>query len=186
MTGFRVGLNSAQGMLGVTPDLATFGKAIAGGMPLSAVAGKKEIMDLLLERKVIGAGTFNGYPLGIAAALAALNMLERDDGAIYCKIENLQNRLVTGLRELSTKHAIPMLVQGPTGVFIACFIDKERIHNPRDFKDADVDKQNKFRALLAEEGVLISTNLRWFMCGAHTEQDVYRTLECVDNVLNKL
>lgn len=70
ITGFRVALNCAQGQLGVTPDLSTFGKALAGGVPMGAVAGNKEIMDLLLERRVIGAGTFNGYPLGIAASLS--------------------------------------------------------------------------------------------------------------------
>ena len=60
ITGFRVALNCAQGILGVTPDLATFGKALAGGISMSAVAGKKEILNLLFEQKVIGAGTFSG------------------------------------------------------------------------------------------------------------------------------
>ena len=90
MTGFRVGLNSAQGLLGVTPDIATFGKAIAAGMPLSAIAGKSEIMDLLLEEEVIGAGTFNGYPLSIAASLATLGILEKDDGAYYKKRDKIK------------------------------------------------------------------------------------------------
>ena len=67
ITGFRVGLGGAQKALGVTPDLTTFGKGVAGGIPLSVVAGKAEIMDLCADRSVVGAGTFNGYPLGVMA-----------------------------------------------------------------------------------------------------------------------
>ncbi|MFC1913229.1 aspartate aminotransferase family protein, partial [Chloroflexota bacterium] len=186
MTGFRVGLNSAQGLLGVTPDLATFGKAIAGGMPLAAIAGKKEIMDLLLESRVIGAGTFNGYPLGIAASLAALSILERDNGAFYKKMDKVQIKLMNGLKEISKRHGIPMLVQGPRGVFITTFIDKEVIYNPRDFKDADTVKQNKFRVLLTDDGVLPHVTLRWFISGAHTDEDIDKTLECADKVMAKL
>jgi len=186
MTGFRVGLNSAQGLLGVIPDLATFGKAIAGGMPLSAVAGKKEILDLLLEGKVIGAGTFNGYPVGIASALVSLSIFERDEGAFYKKVDNIQSRLVSGLNEIAKRRGIPLLNQGPIGVFHSCFIEKEAIYNLRDYKEADKERHVKFRALLADEGVLPYVNLRWFMCGAHTEEDVDRTLECADRVMSKL
>jgi glutamate-1-semialdehyde 2,1-aminomutase len=186
ITGFRVGLNGAQGELGVTPDMATFGKAMAGGVPMGAVAGKKEILDLLLERRVIGAGTFNGYPLGVAASLAAVKILEKDNGAFYRKIDRLQNRLTEGLKEISRRHGIPMLIQGARGVFFSMFINKEVAYSPRDLKGMDFDKQNKFRALLSEEGTLILWNVRWYLSGGLTERDIDRTLECADRVMGKL
>ncbi|GAH75243.1 unnamed protein product, partial [marine sediment metagenome] len=92
ITGFRVGLSGAQGLLSVTPDISTFGKAMAAGVPMAAVAGKRWIMDLLNERRVFSVGTFNGYPLGVAASLATINILERDDGAIYKHIDRMQKR----------------------------------------------------------------------------------------------
>jgi glutamate-1-semialdehyde 2,1-aminomutase len=125
ITGFRVGLNCAQGQLGVTPDISTFRKALAGGVPMGAVAGNKEIMDLLLERRVIGAGTFNGYPLGIAASLASLRILEKENGAYYKEVDRLQNRLMNGLKEMRSEHKIPTLIQGPRGVFFYQFIHRE-------------------------------------------------------------
>ena len=70
ITGFRMGLDGAQGHYGVTPDIATFGKAMAGGLPFSAVVGKAEIMEQLRDRTVLGPGTFNGNPLGMRAVLA--------------------------------------------------------------------------------------------------------------------
>ena len=186
ITGFRVALNSAQGLLGVKPDIATFGKAMAGGIPMSAVAGKKEILDLLLMQKVIGAGTFNGYPLSLAAALATIKILEKDDGAFYKKIDRVQSRLTGGLKEISQRHSIPMLIQGPRGVFICEFIDKEIAYSSRDFKGADVGKRIKFGALMFDEGILIAPRGRWFVCGAITEADVDRTLECANRAMGKL
>jgi glutamate-1-semialdehyde 2,1-aminomutase len=186
ITGFRVGLNCAQGQLGVTPDISTFGKALAGGVPMGAVAGKKEIMDLLLERKVIGAGTFNGYPLGIAASLVSLKILEKEDGAYYKKVDRLQNRLMSGLKEMSSRYQIPTLIQGPRGVFFYQFIDREVAYSVRDLKGADIEKQNRFRTLLAEEGILMMWGGRWYVSGALTEADIDKALDCADRVLRKL
>lgn len=186
ITGFRVALNCAQGLLGVIPDISTFGKALAGGVPMGAVAGRREIMDLLLERRVIGAGTFNGYPLGIAASLVTLGLLEKDDGAYYRKVDKLQNRLMVGLKEISRKRGIPTLIQGPRGVFSYQFIDKESVYSVRDLKGADLEKQNKFRTLLADEGVLMMWGGRWYVSGGLTEIDVERALECADRAMGKL
>lgn len=186
LTGFRVALNCAQGLFGVTPDIATFGKALAGGVPMGAVAGKREIMDLLLEKKVIGAGTFNGYPYAMGACLASLRLLEKDNGAYYQKIDKLQMPLMNGLKEISEKKGIPTMVQGPRGVFLCGFIDREIAYSVRDLKGADVEKQNKFRTLLAEEGVLIMWGGRWYVSGGLTPDDVDKVLDRVDHVMSRL
>jgi len=186
ITGFRVALNCAQGELGVTPDIGTFGKAMAGGVPMAAVAGRSEILDLLLEGKVVGAGTFNGYAFGVAASLVTLNILERDNGAYYRKVDGLQNRLMEGLKEISKRHGIPTLIQGPRGMFLFQFIDKDIAYSVRDLREADVEKQNRFRALLAEDGILIMWGGRWYVSGGLTEADVDRALECADRAMSRL
>jgi glutamate-1-semialdehyde 2,1-aminomutase len=186
ITGFRVAINCAQGVLGVTPDMATFGKAVAGGVPMGAVAGKEEIMDLLHDRRVIGAGTFNGYPYGVAAARATLRILQKDDGAFYRTVDHVQSRLMAGLKAIGQSHEIPMLIQGPRGVFFFQFIDKEIAYSVRDLREADMAKQNRFRALLAEEGVLIMWGGRWYVSAALTDEDVTRALGAVDRVMSKL
>lgn len=78
ITGFRYGLGGAQKLFGVTPDLATFGKAMANGMPLSAVVGKSSLMMEMEE--IFFSGTFGGEALSLAAALATIAKLERTDG----------------------------------------------------------------------------------------------------------
>ena len=186
ITGFRVGLNCAQGLLGVTPDIATFAKGVAGGIPLAALGGKKEILDLLLEGKVIGAGTFNASPFLLAAGLATIKILEKDNGAIYKHIDKVQNQLMTGLKELGKKHGIPLLIQGPRGVFVCEFIDKEIAYSPRDLKEADVEKRKKFGTLLLDAGIIAHSRGRWYICGALTEADVDRTLEVADRAMSRL
>ena len=186
ITGFRIALNGAQGMLGITPDIATFGKAMAGGIPMSAVAGKKEIMDLLFERKVIGAGTFNGYPLGVAASLATLRILEKDNGAHYNKIEKYQKRLTDGLREISGRRGLPLLIQGPRGVFFTLFVEKKVAYSVRDLGGVDWEKQDRFYNILVEEGVLLMFGGRWYLSGGLTDADIDKALECTDRAMARL
>nr|WP_243432021.1 aminotransferase class III-fold pyridoxal phosphate-dependent enzyme [Aliamphritea spongicola] len=96
VTGFRFDLGGAQKIFGVTPDLATFGKGIANGMPLSVVTGKKEIMQLLDE--VFFSFTYGGELLSIAAALATIEKLEKQSG--IQKITTYGTQLKEGLEAL--------------------------------------------------------------------------------------
>jgi glutamate-1-semialdehyde 2,1-aminomutase len=181
ITGFRVGLGGAQAALGVTPDLTTFGKGVAGGIPLSVVAGKAEIMDLCADRTVVGAGTFNGYPLGVAAGLAMLTYLEKDDGIFYKNLATTQKRLTDGLAEVMRRHGRRWLLQDCPGVIMFYPADIERAWTIGDWLPvADHTLGEKLRQLLFDNGVLILFRGRWFFNGATTFTDVDRTLEVVE------
>lgn len=186
VTGFRLALGGAQEVLGVTPDLAIYGKALAAGVPLAAVAGRADIMDQLLNAKVVGAGTFNGYPLGISAALTTLKILEKDNGAIYDRVGRTQTRLMNGLKEIFSRRDLTGLVQGVQGLFVIHFVDKKVVYSIRELKGADNAKANKFRIALGDEGVLILWGARWFVTAAHTEEDVDKTLECADRAVSRI
>jgi glutamate-1-semialdehyde 2,1-aminomutase len=189
ITGFRIGLGGAQGQLGVIPDIATFGKAMASGVPIGAVAGKKEIMDQLYARTVIGAGTFNGHPLGMAACLATIKILERDDGAIYRHIDKVQSRLADGLKEMTQRHGLPVLIQGPRGALFHHFLEAEEgvVYSSKELHmGADDEKYLKFLSNLLDEGVLVLIGGRWYISGALTEHDVDETLERADRAMARL
>ena len=187
ITGFRVALNSAQGMLGVTPDIASFGKAMAGGMPLAACAGKKELMDLILEGKVVSGGTFGRYPLGMAAGVAAIKLLEKDNGAFYKKIDRTQKRLMDGLREMSRRKGIPLFLQGTRGVFITRFMDRKgAAYTVRDFAAVDAQKERRWAEMMAEEGIILMFGGRFYISSAHTDADIDRALECAERVMGRL
>jgi len=185
ITGFRVGLHSAQGLLGVVPDLATFGKALAGGLPLSAVTGKKAIMALL-EKGLPGPGTFNGNPLATAGALATIRHLKKDNAAFYENLGRLQQRLTNGLKQIFARYSIPALIQGPPGVFSLRFVDRKIAHNAGEFADMDLNRFRRFYSALRGMGILIYHDGRWYLCGGHTEADIDQTLACVEQSMAQL
>jgi glutamate-1-semialdehyde 2,1-aminomutase len=186
VTGFRVALGGAQELLGVSPDLAIYGKALAAGIPVAAIAGRSELMDLFLNGRVVGAGTFNGYPLGVSAALATLRILERDGGAIYRRVDRAQAKLMEGLHRIFQNQGVPVLIQGVRGLFVIHFINKDEVYSVRELKDADMSKPKELRIQLANEGVLIMWGGRWYITGAHTDADVAETLECAEKAIERM
>jgi len=190
ITGFRVGLYSAQGLLGVTPDLTTLGKAFAGGLPMSAVVGKAEILNKMTDRSVLGPGTFNGYPLGMRGVLASLKILERDNGAVYQSMAKTQKKLTDGLYALAKKHGLPMNIQGATGVFYYLFgVEKEGfIYTDKDeaLKNLNQEQQYKFWVEMQNEGIFIMRGGRMYLNIAHTDEDVEKTLLAADKVMGRL
>lgn len=117
ITGVRLGLSGAQGILGVTPHLATFGKALGGGsMPIAAIVGRRDIMDLYSRGKVIHAGTFNGYPLGLAAIKATFDLVEQDPGC-YERMAGFTAQISDIFIRAAHANGLPLVVQGmPTAL----------------------------------------------------------------------
>jgi len=188
ITGFRLGLDGAQGHFGVTPDMSTLGKAVAGGMPFSAVVGKAEILNQLEQGKVLGPGTFNGWPLGMRAALATLRILERDGGAAYRQLEAVQARLTQGLQELAAKHSIPMSIQGARGVFFTLFgLEAGSVaYTDEDLEKLDFGLYLRFWAAMQQERIVILVGGRWYPSIVHTQEDVDETLDAADRVMATL
>jgi len=185
ITGFRLGLGGAQAHVAITPDIATYGKALAGGMPFSAVMGKADIMRQLRDGEVLSPGTFNGYPLGMRAVLTTLEILERDNGAVYLKMDRVQKKLKEGLEEIGKHRGIPVLVHGVRGVFYVIFgIESGSVlHDDDDLAGMDFDMLIKFWSAMQQEGILMFTAGRWFMSTAHTDEDVDQTLEAADKCI---
>jgi glutamate-1-semialdehyde aminotransferase len=106
VTGFRVSSGGAQGLFGVMPDLATFGKGIANGYPLSALVGKAEYMDVV--EKIFFSGTFGGETLSLAAAKAVLTKLRREPVLETLKARG--QKLLDGVNRLISELSIPHLL----------------------------------------------------------------------------
>lgn len=184
LTGFRMGLGGAQAAFGVTPDLATFAKAIGSGIPVSVFCGRRELMDTITRADVIAAGTYNGHPLAMAAVLATLEELERNDGEVYRSIEKHGNLLVDGLRALFRKHQVSMLLQGFPGAWTMHYTDQPVIHNHRESFGDGLIYVGQFSKLLGQRGVIVQS--RFVTSAAHTEREVEETLRRADDALTEL
>ena len=186
ITGFRVGLHGAQARFDVTPDLASFAKAMAGGIANSALVGKREYMERFAV-DVNHSGTFNSNVLSMAASKATLNELERDDGAVYKHMETIGQQLIDGIREIAHRLALPVLVQGLPTAFHVSFTEAEVIKDYRDYVTVcDKDRYSDFTVALLEEGLRLSARGIWYISAAHTTKHVAKTLESVENALKKV
>lgn len=157
ITGVRMGLGGAQREFDVIPDLTTLGKSIGGGgVPVSALVGKKEIMQLLVDKKVIHAGTFNGYPLGVAAVKTTLEMLGRNN---QLAIKQMNER-ITEIHNILKSHAdavgLPLVIQGPPGCAAYHCNDKELI-NTSEYSFEIMSLDILLNHHLQKNGILVST-----------------------------
>jgi glutamate-1-semialdehyde 2,1-aminomutase len=186
ITGFRVALGGGQERLAVTPDLATYAKAIANGFPLAATAGKRAIMDLL-NQGVVHGGTYNAGPYTAAAAAATIAELSANNGAVYRQIEDVGQALMAGLREVAARANVPLLVQGIGPVFNTSFTDAPAIYDYRDYATkTDAARQLQFIARLADEGIRLTSRGTWFLSAAHTLGDVEQTVRAAERALARL
>ncbi|GBF72503.1 aspartate aminotransferase family protein [Paenibacillus sp. 598K] len=186
ITGFRLGLGGAHGKLGIQPDLITIGKALGGGVAISAVAGRRELMSLIEDGTVSHLGTLNGNGVATAAALATIDVLASDDGAAYATMEHTARLLVDGLRELLAKHEIPGVINQAGPVFNLMFTDEPIVEDFATFTKKDAAKYSRFAELMLAEGVLVRSNGLWYISAVHTEREVNDTLRAADRVLADL
>ena len=182
ITGFRVAPGGAQSLLGVKPDLATFGKAIAGGFPLSVVAGSRKIMELIEQQKVMHAGTFNGNPVSLAAAHATLDTLASSKGAVLEQISKTGELLMKGIRRAAEKLDIPILINGVGSCFNLSFTTRNEMRNYRDTLDNNTAARDVFLQGMLERGIYLMPDGRWYLSAAHSKLDVERTLDAVGEV----
>jgi glutamate-1-semialdehyde 2,1-aminomutase len=186
ITGFRVGLGGAQALLGVTPDLATFAKALAAGFPLAAIAGRAEIMEQVESKHVMHGGTYNANVMSIAAGIATLDELARDDGRAYAAMRSRGEQLMEGLRRAAREQRVPLRVDGPGPVFHPAFTSAAEIVNFRSFGRTDAEKRNRFAARLQSGGVRVTARGTWFLSTAHTDEDIEQTLEVAERVMKEI
>ncbi|MEX2381794.1 MAG: aspartate aminotransferase family protein, partial [Opitutales bacterium] len=122
ITGFRFGPGGAQKHLGFVPDLTVLGKAIGGGTPFAALAGRREFFAKIIDGTVVHAGTLNANPLCLAASRWCLDFVREREGTYPAEANRLGRKLMEGLRELADAHGIRLRPQGPGLVFHATIL----------------------------------------------------------------
>jgi glutamate-1-semialdehyde 2,1-aminomutase len=188
ITGFRHHLGGYQALCGVTPDLTTLGKAIANGFPLAAVCGKAEIMDHFSTcpgGDTFFAGTYNGNPVGCAAALATIEMLEAEP--VHRHVFRLGERLRQGLAEIHQRRGVRATVAGFGSVFLTYFMEGP-IESYTDLLRNDGARFLDYRRRMIERGILkLPLNLkRNHISYSHTDTHIDRTLEVAEDVLTEM
>ncbi len=181
MTGFRVAYGGAQERSGVTPDLATYGKVIGGGFPLSAIAGKSEVMAHFDKTKIgadkflMQVGTLSGNPIAATAGLKTMEILRRPGQ--YEKLRSSGETLMNAISEHLGKAGHACQVVGDPVMFDVVFTDKP-IRNYRDVKAGNAKKSAAFNAALREKGILKSPS-KFYISLSLTDDDLEQTINAI-------
>jgi glutamate-1-semialdehyde 2,1-aminomutase len=182
-TGFRHALGGYSEIAGITPDLVTYGKAIANGFPLALVGGKSRYMDYIIHKdpskRPFVAGTYNGHPVGVAAAIRTIEYLLSNREQVYRQVEELGRQLEAGLRDIFAAHRITASISRQ-GSALSYYLMS---HAPGDLHDIlehhDFERDVELRRALVALGVFfvpIATK-QISISAAHTAEDIAVTLE---------
>ena len=184
MTGFRVAKGGVQELEGITPDLTAMGKVIGGGLPVGAFGGKAEIMDYLApDGPVYQAGTLSGNPLAMAAGIAQLREMEKQDG--YTRLEHLGARLEAGIRGVLAAKGLDYRFNR-VGSMFCLFFTGEEIVNLDSVMTADTAAFRKFFTSMLEQGIYIAPSPyeTGFISMAHGNDEIDTTIAAMDKALS--
>jgi glutamate-1-semialdehyde 2,1-aminomutase len=188
MTGFRLAPGGAQERFGVTPDMTTLGKVIGGGLPVGAYGGKREIMEKVAPAgPIYQAGTLSGNPLAMAAGIAMLTLLK--DKSVYETLETKTNTLTHGLRGIVERLSVPAAFAQVGSMFCMYFTDKvDRVRTADDARTADTAKFGTYHHAMLGAGVYLAPSQfeAGFMSTAHSDDDIWKTLEAAEAALKTL
>ncbi len=186
MTGFRVAPGGVQELEEVIPDITTMGKIIGGGLPVGAFGGKAEVMNHLApEGPVYQAGTLSGNPLAMAAGIAALDVLEKENP--YPRLTQMGQRLASGLSEIADAAGIPL--QTPqVGSMLCLFFSQSPIQN---YEQAIATETARFKTLFRhalEHGIYLppSPFETCFLSAAHGYKEIDRALDILGEGIKAL
>jgi glutamate-1-semialdehyde 2,1-aminomutase len=186
MTGFRVGLNGAQGVLGITPDLTVLGKVIGGGMPLAAFGGPRAIMEQLAPLgPVYQAGTLSGNPVATACGLATLKEVAKP--GFYEALSARTRSLAGGLKAAAAAEGLPFSADSEGGMF-GFFLFNDLPQNYATVMATDNAKFNTLFHGLLDRGVYIAPALyeAGFVSAAHSDADIAATIDAARQIFKTL
>lgn len=184
ITGFRLGIDGAQGYFGVQADLTTFGKIIGAGMPVGAYGGKREIMEMVAPLgAVYQAGTLSGNPVAMAAGLAQLRIL-KDNPEIYAKLNRTGDEFYGKAAELAAESGKALQVNH-VGSLGCLFFTGTPVVNYATAKTSDTARYAAYFTSMLEQGIYLAPAQfeAMFLSAAHTEEELSYTLECMKKSL---
>jgi glutamate-1-semialdehyde 2,1-aminomutase len=212
VTGFRLSPSGAQGLQGIKPDLTTLAKCLGGGLPVGAVGGRSEVMDLLsfshdqawnINDRVYHPGTFNANPISAAAGVAALNLLSNGEAQIRAAESSIKlrcglNRIFDQLNLTGCAYGDPSIFHLLLGVKCPEFNNCDRINcslsadafTQIPFSNAygflDLKRASIVKTALLNKGLDLMGCRSGFLSSAHSDRDIEKALEAFEEAFAEL
>jgi glutamate-1-semialdehyde 2,1-aminomutase len=181
-TGFRVAYGGACECFGVTPDIGTYAKAMGNGFPVAAIAMTDRVADGWRSSGIAQAGTYSGNGIAVAAAAATIDRLAT--GEPHARIEKVGRALMEGIETILADRGVEGRATGHPAMFSIFFGEGDL----NEFRDTSKHNEALYEEVLfamIERGVMPCPDALepWFVCAAHTDEDVATTLQVFDESL---
>jgi glutamate-1-semialdehyde 2,1-aminomutase len=186
MTGFRFGLQGAQGFYSVEADITTLGKVIGGGMPVGAFGGKREIMEQIAPLgPVYQAGTLSGNPIAMAAGLATLDIIS--EPGFYEPLFEKTAALCAGLQAAADAAGVPFTTNHAGTMFGGFFTTEAQVTNYTQVMACDTDRFNRFFHDMLDAGIYLAPAAyeAGFMSSTHSAEDIAETIAAAQSAFAK-
>ena len=186
MTGFRVALGGAQELYGIIPDMTTLGKIIGGGLPVGALGGKKELMQILAPKgPVYQAGTLSGNPVAVSAGLKTLELVQV--AGFHEELNKNTKKLVDGMTNIAKSKGIEFCARNVGGMF-GLYFSKTPPNSFEEVMKSNRQNFNKFFHLMLDKGIYFGPSAfeAGFVSAAHTDNDIETTLDAAKESFEKL
>lgn len=187
-TGFRVAPGGAQQLYKVEPDISCWAKALGGGVPISAVSGKAEYMDMIAPGRISFGGTYFANNISLAGSLANLKIISRGGDDYYTKLQHLTEKMHKGIEAAAKDAKISVCVQSATGMLQYYFTRRKKITNYREALQMDWDLYLRHNQLLLGRGIYTHPDgyERLTLSASHTEKDIERFISTIHETFSEL
>jgi glutamate-1-semialdehyde 2,1-aminomutase len=181
-TGFRIATGGANEYFGVTPDIGTYAKALGNGVPVAAIATRGELVEGWRKGGIAQAGTYSGNAIAAAGAAATVSQLLT--GEPLARVEKVGTSLMEGIAGILKEKSVEGTVTGHPSMF-SLFLGET---DPKDFRDASGHDEALYEGIcfrMIDKGVMPCPDALepWFVCAAHTDEDVATTLQVFEESL---
>lgn len=181
-TGFRIATGGAKEYFGVTPDIGTYAKAMGNGFPVAAIATRGDFVEGWRQGGIAQAGTYSGNGIAVAAADATVSQLLT--GQPLARVEKVGRSLMEGIERILADKGVDGKVTGHPSMF-SIYLGEGEPKEFRDTKGHDADLYEDICFRMIEKGVMPCPDALepWFVCAAHSDEDVAETLQVFEESL---
>lgn len=187
ITGFRLGIDGAQGYYGVKPDLTAYGKIIGAGMPVGAYGGRKEIMEVVAPLgAVYQAGTLSGNPIAMTAGYTQLTIL-KENPDIYTKLNCMGELIFDEMKKSLKASGIPFQINH-VGSLGSLFFTGEEVFDYKSAKTSDTEQYKSYFKYMLNKGIYLAPAQfeAMFLSAAHEESEIQKTLAAIDGFIKSI
>ena len=184
ITGFRIALGGARETFGLAPDLSVYAKAMAGGFSMAAVAGRREIFDVLEDGRTGHFGTYNGNPISVAAAIATIRILA--EPGTYQRMHAHGDAICQAMQEAAATCGHQVVTSGVGPAFCIHFGLAQPPRSWNEVLKANQAQGQRFNTAMLAQGIYLGLGGRWYVGAAHGDRELERVTSAIHAAMKQI